>query len=141
MYKLMLKILSTMKYCYHLYIRLWLILLVQNINGLYSCRRKTIKPVPNARIIYMLNNLTELDLSIIMYSLLDRCERIEIIFVFSDYVGFVKRMLTLMHKGYKCFSRLEIELKQLEKTSIKHVHQGTIISKCYQLRYIYLNLL
>ncbi|VVC32030.1 Nucleoside phosphorylase domain [Cinara cedri] len=45
-----------------------------------------------------------------------------------DYVGFVKRMLTLMHKGYKCLSRLEIELKQLEKTSIKPVHQVPVES-------------
>ncbi|XP_025405801.1 uncharacterized protein LOC112680036 isoform X2 [Sipha flava] len=36
-----------------------------------------------------------------------------------DYVGFVKRLLVLMHKGYKCLSKLEIELKQLEKTAVK----------------------
>lgn len=32
-----------------------------------------------------------------------------------------------MHKGYKCVSKLEIELKQLERTSVKPVNQGTII--------------
>lgn len=40
-----------------------------------------------------------------------------------DYIGFVKRLLTLMHKGYKCVSKLEIELKQLEITSVKPVNQ------------------
>jgi len=33
-----------------------------------------------------------------------------------------------MHKGYKCVSKLEIELKQLERTSVKPVNQGTIFS-------------
>jgi len=40
-----------------------------------------------------------------------------------DYVGFVKKLLTLMHKGYKCFSKLEVELKQLEKIAEKPVSQ------------------
>lgn len=43
---------------------------------------------------------------------------------FIDYVGFVKRLLTLMHKDYKCLSKLEIELKQLEKTTTKLIHTG-----------------
>ncbi|XP_050422076.1 uncharacterized protein LOC126834301 isoform X2 [Adelges cooleyi] len=34
-----------------------------------------------------------------------------------DYVGFVKRLLTLMQKGYKVVTKLEIELKQLEETA------------------------
>lgn len=45
-------------------------------------------------------------------------------FSFIDYVGFVKRLLTLMHKGYKCLSKLEIELKQLEKIVVKPVNRG-----------------
>jgi len=40
-----------------------------------------------------------------------------------DYVGFVKRLLTLMHKGYSCLTKLEIELKQLEKTVVKPIKQ------------------
>jgi len=28
-----------------------------------------------------------------------------------------------MHKGYKCFSKLEIELKQLETIAVKPVNQ------------------
>lgn len=47
-------------------------------------------------------------------------------FLYIDYVGFVKRILTLMHKGYKCLSKLEIELKQLESTAVKPVNQGII---------------
>lgn len=50
------------------------------------------------------------------------------VFLFLDYVGFVKRLLTLMHKSYKCVSKLEIELKQLEKTAVGPVNQGTIFS-------------
>lgn len=29
-----------------------------------------------------------------------------------------------MHKGYKCLSKLEIELKQLEKIVVKPVNRG-----------------
>lgn len=29
-----------------------------------------------------------------------------------------------MHKGYKCVSKLEIELKQLEKTAMRPINQG-----------------
>ncbi|XP_026823230.1 uncharacterized protein LOC113561163 isoform X3 [Rhopalosiphum maidis] len=50
-----------------------------------------------------------------------------------DYVGFVKRLLTLMHKGYKCVSKLEIELKQLERTSIRPVNQVSVESSTLNL--------
>lgn len=47
--------------------------------------------------------------------------------LFIDYVGFVKRLLTLMHRGYKSLTKLEIELTQLEKTTVKPVNQGIIL--------------
>lgn len=31
-----------------------------------------------------------------------------------------------MHKGYKCLSKLEIELKQLEVNTVKPIHKGKI---------------
>lgn len=34
-----------------------------------------------------------------------------------------------MHKGYKCLSKLEIELKQLEKISVKPVNRGISIHR------------
>ncbi|XP_015380168.1 PREDICTED: uncharacterized protein LOC107173931 isoform X2 [Diuraphis noxia] len=43
-----------------------------------------------------------------------------------DYVGFVKRLLTLMHKSYKCVSKLEIELKQLERMAVGPVNQVSV---------------
>lgn len=42
----------------------------------------------------------------------------------TDYVGFVKRLLKLMHRDYKNLTKLEIELKQLEKAAIKPAKQG-----------------
>jgi len=53
---------------------------------------------------------------------------LQILFLFLDYVGFVKRLLTLMHKGYKCVSKLEIELKELERTAVRPVNQGTMFN-------------
>lgn len=36
-----------------------------------------------------------------------------------------------MHKGYKSLAKLEIELTQLEKTTVKPVNQGIIFTYFY----------
>lgn len=41
-----------------------------------------------------------------------------------------------MHKGYKCLTKLEIELTQLEKIAVKPVNQGTILYVIISMAYL-----